>query len=335
MRPRSIITLSVLTLSALYTPCQGGLESVLPYRSNSATISLLDEYSEHLPSESRRYDPDGDLNQNVEARQPLPYGGYCQAQSQQDTTVTDGSYGQSILKGRGSASADEDALLSHPYAANSQSFSYVMFTSDHPFEWILDADVSLSYEGNPDGKSEIQLQLSEVLYRRPTQKRWRYVHSCSNSEEQRTQLNRVSGRLPAGKYIFAVTARASINDQKADNPVIEDSAAFAEYFVDLRIKQYPTTDVSRYLTTGNWDRVTDTLLDLGKQDQIWQSDLDGNGKVDVDDVISALERAIEKQGPMPDVKQDAAHQDNWKADHDKVASKMPDAFMKKIDQPGK
>ena len=295
MRPRTIATLSALALSALYAPCQAGLESVGGWRANSATVLYQDNNVNIVDQESWTYPHSGELQQDAEASQPLPHGSYCQSGSQQDTVVTDGSYGQSILKGRGSVSTNEDTFQSHDYRATSDSTSLVQFTSAHPFQWILDAEVELNYAGNPDGNSQITLGLIESIPYRRNQRKWGYQFSCSNPDENYSQYNRISGRLPAGTYWFCVSARARINDEKADKPVPEDSAAFAEYFVDLRIKQYPTVDVSEYLNTGKWDRVTDTLLDLGKQDPAWQSDLDGNGKIDVDDVISALESVLDKE----------------------------------------
>jgi len=263
-------------------------------------------------------------------------GEYWECVSHQDTVITDGSQGQSLLTGRGAASTVdvEGPELASPYLLHASSYSLVVFTSAHPFEWTFDAKTTLFYDGDSNGSSEVIINFSRDVSG-PDERIWNFESQLSKKGERVHQFIGESGRLPAGTYRFVIGALASANEEWTRDLEGHSDIVVAEYEVDLRIKQYPTTDVSRYLSIGKWDRVTDTLLDLDKRDYNWRSDLDGNGTVDVDDVISALKSAIGTSDAMPNAQPPAADQAVLKDSGNTAVSKRAGAGKQTFNLSGK
>lgn len=291
MRPQTMATLSVLTLSSLYTPCQAGLEYCGGHHEIWSGIRTTESENEPIENqEGYMFDGDGHWSDSATSYEIVPNGGICQAGAEQDVTVTDGSGGESLLKGHGSSHSWQSFDESHfPYHSRAGSYSYIYFVAEHPFQWIADVELIAKYSGDLAGYSRVGIIFKEDR----GDVAWRYNHVTSSPADDLSQPVRASGMLPAGKYWLQVYAITDGNtDQSESKP--GDGLASAAYEIDFRIKQRPVAELDD-LYTGQWDRVTDTLLDLGKQADGLDSDLDKNGKIDVDDVISALESVLDKE----------------------------------------
>ena len=324
MRPRTLLLISLMMPVAIQTPLMA-VDIIESNRLTRAEMPLGDYAGyndEHVQDtaglhDSTSYFTSEDYNFALEYE--------SQARARQTTYVSQGLNGRSVVTGHGQS---EIALTGNvicdghwkPYARSELN---VKFSSDCGFAWTLDYSMLLQsswFVTNATANCDISIKrlgpdgdrVTDLVFQR-----YCYVSNLLDITAM-TESNVVEGWCPPGDYVITALARTG-GRGCGDVPEGAWDGSSASWQLDFKTR----CDISGFdfgfekqessLSGLPWKNVFDVLDDFGAAGDA-STDHDGNGLVDVDDVISALDKAIGKHDPVPAVADPGSAQDAWKGD---------------------